>query len=367
MRLQLNATLVAAVVAAAAPLAAADPGAEASLRVYADDDDITVISPSVHAEAPIGATRVDVDATADAVSGASIDVVTSASPRAISEQRVELGLAATRAVPRRPSLTATAELRGSHENDHDAWRARARLALELLDRQLTLAAGYRAGADAIGSAMDPAFHGERVLHELTATASVVMDARTLLDLTLEGASTSGYQASPYRRVPLVAPAWPTPTWMTEAVPGSRRTLAAAVRLRRALGATWFATLGYRGYADTWSMTSHTVAAECRWQIAARVLAGVAVRGYRQDAADFYRAVYTDDGAVPTWRTRDRTLGAMRTVFASGTVDAALGEDTPWHATAAVGVLASWFLDFPLQSDRHALLITLSLARTFGGV
>jgi hypothetical protein len=45
---------------------AADPRAEAALRVYTDDDDITIVSPSARAETAAGVVAVEVDATADA-------------------------------------------------------------------------------------------------------------------------------------------------------------------------------------------------------------------------------------------------------------------------------------------------------------
>ena len=360
MRLQ----LIAALVLLSSP-GRADPSAEASIRVYADDDDMTVVSPSARAEVDVGATTLEAGMTADVVSGASIDVVTSASPTAISERRVELGLGATRAIARAPALTLSSSLHGSFEADHEAFRAEGGVRVELHGRQLALEARYTGGRDAIGTVVDPAFERTRVLHQVTATASVILDPRTIVDVIAEGARSRGYHASPYRRVPLVDPAWPTPMWLAEEVPALRRSVAGAARLRRALGADWFGLVGYRGYVDDWSIASHTVTLEARRQLGERVLAGAALRGYHQGGADFYRATYVEDGGAPRWRTRDRTLGPMRTLFGSLTADVAVG-DRGWRALVAGGVLASWFPDFPAQADRHALLLTLSLSRSLGG-
>jgi hypothetical protein len=349
-------------------LVAADPRAEAALRVYTDDDDITVVSPSARAETTAGVIAVEVDASADVVTGASIDVVTAASPRSISERRLELGLAAARPVARAGTIALSSSVRGSVENDHSAARAGAGARVELLDRQLTLETRYLGGRDAIGSASDPDFHEARTLHQLSATASLVLDPRTIADVVLEGTRSSGYHASPYRRVPLVASGWPTPTWLAEEVPGLRRSIAAAARLRHALGTRWFTTLGYRAYRDDWSIASHTASVDLRWQLGGRALVGLDARAYLQDGAGFYRSTYViaDGGEMPPWRTRDRTLGPMRTAFASVTADVAVSRDQTWHAIVAGGVLVSWFLDFPLQSDRHALIVTLALSRSLGG-
>lgn len=359
MRLQ----LIAALVAVAAP-AAAEPGADATIRVYTDDDDITVISPAARVGTVAGGAAIEVDAVADAVTGASIDVITSASPRPIDERRLELGVALERPATR--ALTPSLLLRGSHERDHDAVRAGAGVRLELLGGQLTLDGRYLAGYDAIGSAVDRDFDRRRTLHQAGGGATLVIDPRSLVDVLVEAAASSGYHASPYRRVPITDPASPTPTWIAEEVPSRRRWLAAAVRLRRAIGDAWFAAAGYRAYTDDWSIASHTATVDVHRQIGDRVLAGATTRGYVQDGASFYRSSYGDDGAMPALRTRDRVLGPMRSLFCSLTVDLSLDDDDGWHLLASTGVLATWFPEFPLQGERRAVLLTLSLSTRFEG-
>jgi len=341
------------------------PGAHATLRIYADDDGLTVVSPAAAATAAAGEdTTVTIDAAADAISGASIDVVSSASPRPIEELRVELGLAATHALPLGDAASVSVGARGSREHDHDALGASARFRLELADRNLILDLGYQGGRDAAGDVTDPGFHRTRWTHQLAVGAARILDARTIADLVVEGTAATGYHASPYRLVPVVDPASPLAVWLDEVTPRARQSLAAAARLRRALGERWFATASYRLYADDWSITSHTAAAELRHQLGDRLLLGATVRGYAQSGAAFYRGTYVMSDAPPAERTRDRTLGPMRTLFASATGDVALDEDQRWHAIAAIGVLSSWFLDFPLQPGRDALVTTASLSLSF---
>lgn len=362
MRLQLSSGLLAVAVALAGGAADAEPAGEATLRIYVDDDDITVISPSVHAAAEAGGVSLAADATADVVSGASIDVITSASPRPIDERRLELGVRAARPLPSVGEVAAT--VRGTHENDHDGIHGGVTLRRELLGHRLTAEARYLGGAEALGSATDATFRRTRTRHQAALGATLVLGPRTVLSGVVEWTRIAGYQASPYRRVAVVMPDWPTPMWLDEQVPERRHTLAAEARWRRALGDAWFASLAYGAHRDTWSMTAHTASAEVRHQPGERLLLGGAVRGYLQDGADFYRDRI--EGEAPAWRTRDRTLGPMRTLFASLTADAVLVPGQPWHAVVSGGVLASWFPDFALQSERRALLVTLSLSRTAGG-
>lgn len=357
MRLQLIAGLL-----ALASAAAADPAGEATVRIYADDDDITVISPSVRAATEAGGVSLAADATADVVSGASIDVITSASPRPIDERRLELGLRAARPLPRVGELAVT--VRGTHEQDHDGAHGGVALRRELLDRRVTAEARYLGGAEVLGSAIDATFRRTRTRHQAAVGAALMLGPRTVISGVVEWTRIAGYQASPYRRVAVVLPDWPSPMWLDERVPGLRHALAAEARWRRALGDAWFASLAYGAHRDTWSMTAHTASAEVRHQPGERVLLGGTVRGYVQGGADFYRDRL--EGEAPTWRTRDRTLGPMRTLFVSLTADAVLVPGQPWHAVVSGGVLASWFPDFALQSERRALLLTLSLSRTAGG-
>ncbi len=356
MRLQLSAALL-----SLAGAAAAEPAAEATVRVYTDDDDITVISPSVRASTEAGGLALAADATADVVSGASIDVITAASPRPIDERRLELGLRIARPLPRVGEVAAA--LRGTHEHDHDGAHGGLALRRELLDRRLTAEARYLGGAEVIGSANDATFRRTRTRHQAAIGGALVLGPRTVISGVVEWTRIAGYQASPYRRVPLVMPDWPSPMWLDEQLPARRHSLAAEARWRRALADAWFLSLAYGAHRDTWSVTAHTASAEVRHQPGERLLLGGAVRGYVQDGADFYRDRL--EGTAPTWRTRDRTLGPMRTLFVSLTADAVLVRGRPWRAVASGGVLASWFPDFALQSERRALLLTLSLSRTAG--
>ncbi len=357
------ATLIVAIAIAPALAVAEPPGspeARGALRVYLDDDRVTVVSPSASVNAPLGTvTTVAVDATADAISSASIDVLSAASPVEVRELRVELGARLARALAR--SVELRAQARGSHEADYLALRGGAGAELQLAARTVVLALDYQLGVDRVGDVTDDAFARRRTIHTVTLGVTRVLDPRTLLDVTVEPQLAAGYHASPYRRVPIIDEAWPLPTWVDEVTPARRRSVAIAVRGRRALGSAWFVGAAQRVYVDDWAMSSHTTTLEVRHQADDAWLLGATARGSLQGGADFYRRAYV--GAVPAERTRDRTLGPMRSVFVSVAADRALGAGAA-HVVVAGGVLAMWFLDSASQARRLAVVTTLSLVHGF---
>ncbi|HEY5950959.1 MAG TPA: DUF3570 domain-containing protein [Kofleriaceae bacterium] len=355
MRLQLIVTAIATAAASPAAAQSADePGAAASLRVYADDDHVTVVSPSASVRAATSSsTLVSVDMTVDAVSAASVDVVTSASPLPVDEKRLELGVAGSYRAAKASWLTAG--VRGSHENDYDALRARVDARHEAAQRNTTVQGSYVLGHDVAHSTSDSLFRATRQSHELVLGASQLLSQGTVLDLIVDGTLADGYHASPYREVLIAQAGSPLTMRVPEQTPERRASVASALRVRQSVGSNWSTIVTYRYYVDDWSVASHTLSGEVYRQTS-RTLASLEVRGYVQSAAEFYRAVYDARDGLPALRTRDRTLGAMRSLYSALTVDTRLDDEDQWHGVASVGLLRLWFLDFPAQRDRNAVVI-----------
>lgn len=124
--MQLTRALVAAAVLAAAGSARAQeqpPTAEGSVRVYSDDDRVTVVTPSASAHASAGPVDVDLSAGADIISAASVDVLTSASPAEFEDRRLEGSITGGLRLPGRQLVRLGGAV--SHEKDYDSLRARA--------------------------------------------------------------------------------------------------------------------------------------------------------------------------------------------------------------------------------------------------
>lgn len=357
MRLQLIALAVAA--AAAFSPAAADPGddqASATVRVYTDDDHLTVVSPAATLRVTGERLTTDVDVAVDAISAASVDVVTAASPHAFTEQRLEAGLGLTFAA--RPTLSLRAGAQVSHERDYDALRVAAGVVSERALRNTTLELRGRLGLDRATAVDDPMFSGERTSAAVTAIVTQLVDRRTVVDLTVEGTWAHGWHGSPYRRVRIDHPSMPAPTWWPEATPEDRRSLAIALRGRRAVGERWFATAIARGYLDDWEVHSATATVELRRRLSDRTLIGASARGYLQDGASFWQRRLADALAPPTYRTADRTLGPMATGELELIGDRVLDRGER-RLTVAVGGLGRWYLDHVAQQRRLGATFTLS--------
>ena len=362
MRLQLTVVLV----VFGTLTAHADPDerrASARVSVYADDDDMLVVSPAVGLQVP-ATDRITTELAfvADTVTGASVDVVTSASSHAIHEQREEATLGAVIHLPRHLEVTGRAV--GSHEHDYDVAHGWLLVSAELADRNLTVELGYDHGHARVGSAVDPSFHASRTDDRVVARLSQILDRRSYLDLLVDVARSDGYQASPYRMVTIGDPASPDAMRVAEVTPHERRSLAGALRLRRAIGERWFVHGGYRAVVDSWNVTSHTGDVLVIARLDDRTRIGTQARGYLQSAADFFRTRYdAPPGLVPALRTRDRTLGTMRSMALEVIGDRALGSGA-LRLQLAIGL--SWYSwpDDPLQRDRRAVTTTTAMTTTW---
>lgn len=370
MRLQL---IAAAAIACAATTARAQPAADrprsvsAALQVYADDDHVTVVSPSASAHDDVSdRLALDVETAIDVVSAASIDVVTQASPYAFSELRVEGGLTA-RWSPAPAELRAS--LAGSTEHDYDALRLGVGVRRDLREHTTTLDLGYQLSLDQVGRVGDPSFDRGRDVHAVELTATQVLDRRTVVDLVLAGSVDHGYLASPYRFVPIVDPGGARMYSLAEAVPERRLSAAVIARGRRALGGGWFARASYRFAADSWRIRSHTVELHAtRASADDRLALSVSARGYLQGAASFWSRTWIDDGGgAPAWRSLDRTLGGMSTLAAGITADRALGgalADDAVHVFASITLVRFGWRDFAPQAERTAVIAALGASTPF---
>ena len=342
-------------------------GAEGSLHIYADDDEVTVITPSASAWTPLSDTlALDVATTVDVVTAASVDVVTQASPYTVYEQRVEAGAGLAWTAGRLVGLSG--RVVGSTENDYRSLHLSVGARLETPDRNGSLDLAYTAAVDQVGRAGDPAFDRARRGHRLTLTGTEVLGPRTYADLVLDGEIATGYQANPYRYVPILDAGGGSVS-LAERVPGERHSGAALVRLRRAVSDRVYLHGDYRLYGDSWGIVSHTASASGLVAVAGgRATLGLTARGYTQGAAVFYRAEYSSDAAgVPAWRTRDRALGGMRTLSATVVADVVLtdapADDAP-HLVGALGLIRFTFHDFPPQARRDAVVASAQVLVPF---
>lgn len=335
----------------------------AAVRLYNDDDHVTIWSPHAQGTAAFDRSAVDLSFNVDVVSAASVDVISQASPNAVEETRLEGGVSVRRDLARRTEVLLGGIV--SHEDDYDALRLQLGSTSELFGRQTTLELGLTAGFDWVGAVTLPEFSETRQGYQLSASVTQILDRDTYADLVLEAINYVGYHASPYRTVPVRTSGTTAIVRVPEATPERRTAGAVLLRLRRALGspARVFLHAEYRGYRDSWDVSSHTVSIEPLAEFHSAIRFGLVGRFYTQGSADFYDAEYERTGAaLPAYRTRDRTLGGMHSYYGGGVLDVALAEEA--HAVADVGLVQFYFHDFPLQEKRAAILASLGAAYAF---
>jgi hypothetical protein len=355
MRLQLSPLLAFAFLAPRAVAEPAPPAATATVRVYADDDRVTVWSPATRVAATAGPVDLALDLTIDAISAASVDVVTSASPAPVSEQRLEAGGALGVALPHRLHVSAGGAV--SHEHDYDALSAAITTTAELADRNSTVELRLRTGDDRASDVTDPMFHGVRRTFGAALVLTQILDRRTITDATFDVSRADGWHGSPYRRVEVASMTGPFPTLVREATPDRRDAVAVALRIRRAFGERWFTSAIARGYRDDWHVASATLSLDLVTERADGSLAGITARAYAQRAADFWARRY-DDAPPPPLRTADRSLGPMSTASVEAIFDRPVGA-RGLRLVAALGGTALFF-DAPSQHRRLALTSTISV-------
>ncbi len=266
----------------------------AGVRRFADDT-VTVVSPRVDSTVEIGESvslapywTADVITAATPVMSAP-DAVTRATEYA--ETRHEVGAGINRTGDGGSNLNGSYTL--SVEPDYVSHTVSARYATEILNRSATVGASVRAGRDAVGRSDDSDFAAVLYISGGALEWTQVVNQRVLVHTVYDLEVRDGYQAHPYRLVPMFDPGGSRPrATLPEQVP--------SLRVRHAFESTaiwgsrsqWFVRAGYRFYIDDWGIRSHTIEPEVWRPIADdRLRLRLQARGYRQSSANFYRARY----------------------------------------------------------------------------
>lgn len=335
----------------------ADTSFTSKLQVYADDDHTQVVSPAVDAQADVHAgTTVSLGYIADAVSSASVDIVSQASKKTISDTRHQVsgGIAQD---------LGTRTVRGgysySRENDYESHTVGGGITQDLDDKNTTLALGYTLSLNKVGRANDQVFGQDLTVQGINASWTQVISQRAIVQLTYELGHASGFQASPYRFVPVRMSTDATPEyWVAETDPDTRWRHALVIAGNRALdkGAV---QADYRLYRDTWGITSHTIGARYFVKLSRDVELRLRHRFYTQSGASFYRAVYPMTSA---YMTIDRELSPLW----SETLGGKLAWDINGHVEAELKVDLFYYRysDFPALASRVGTNAGLGVTLTY---
>ena len=239
----------------------------------------------------------------DAVSNASIDVVTTASK--YHENRNEYGLSADY-VYRDSQITISGT--SSHEPDYTANAGSLDVTQEVFGGMTTIALGFTRGDDQVLKRYSPEFRDHASHWQYRLGATQILTPRWLASINLEALSDEGFLGSPYRVARVFGAAVP------ERNPRTRSARALKLRVIGDLGSRDSIHADYRYYADTWDIRAHTAELGYSRYFGESFLADGFVRFYSQGAANFY----SDNAlAETTYVSRNRQLGNFYDVSLGG--------------------------------------------------
>ncbi len=294
----------------ASPLQADDVSTAVFMRT--DSDGTQVVSPSADVRLDLheGDTHMELGYAMDIWTSASIDIRTAAT-RPVTEQRDELRVGIEH---EREDTTLLASYRFSSESDYQSHSGSITVDRRLAGGSANFTGSLFAAGDQVGRSGDNDFARDLATLGGRATFTQIIDRRSLLQGTYELARREGYQSSPYRFVGVGGDGscgGASSLCLPEVHPEVRLRHSFVLRGRRALADEHSLGVSYRFYLDSWGIRSHTGIAQWGWSPSNDTTFLARYRFYQQGAADSYQARYTDAGAIPELRSRDRELSPMR--------------------------------------------------------
>jgi hypothetical protein len=239
----------------------------------------------------------------DAVSNASIDVVTTASP--YKETRHEFGLSADY-VYRDAQITFG--LLTSHEPDYVANTGSLDVTQEVFGGMTTVAFGFTRASDTVKKHNEPEFKDSADHWQYRLGLTQILTTRWLMSANFEALSDDGYLASPYRVARVFGAAVP------ERTPRTRSGRAVKLRLVGDLGNRDAMHAEYRYFSDTWDIKAHTGEIGYSRYFGENWLADSFFRYYSQTGALFY----SDNATSETlYVSRNRQLSTFNNMGLGG--------------------------------------------------
>ena len=330
--------------------------AEAMFHVY-DGGGMSAVGPALLVRKSL-ADRVSASASyyVDAVSNASIDVVTTASP--FKETRTEFGLGVDMAV--RDSLL-TLSMSSSREPDYTADTVGLDISQEVFGGMTTVALGFSRGSDKVGKKGEPSFADTARHWQYRVGVTQILTPRWLASVNLEAVSDDGYLGSPYRAARVFG------AFVPERMPRTRTSRAVKLRTIAAVGETASVRAEYRYFWDTWDIAAHTVElGGSRYYRGTTWLADAYLRLYSQSAALFYS---DNASSETTYLTRNRQLSAFTSTGIGGRVTYSVASLPARNDVKVIGAYEFKHFDFnqftdlrngqPYAHNAHVLQIQVS--------
>lgn len=267
---------------------------------------MSIDGPSILLRKSIGnSVSVSANYYVDTISGASIDVLATASPYAEERTEHSLGLDYIR-----NKTSMSLSYTGSSENDFEAQSLSVGLSQDFFGDLTTLSLGYARGNDEIGKRGDASFLEQADRHNYRLGITQVLTKNMIMGLSFENIADEGYLNNPYRSVRFVdntsARGY---RFETEAYPNTRTSNAAALSANYYLPfrASLYAEL--KLFSDTWGIDANTYKVGYIHTFGDEWIVELRSRYYSQDKADFYQDIYQRSEEF-NFRARDKEMSTF---------------------------------------------------------
>jgi hypothetical protein len=241
----------------------------------------------------------------DTISGASIDVLATASPYV--EERTEniVGVDFLR-----NKTLMSLNYTTSSENDFEAESIHFGVSQDFFGDLTTLTLGYSKGNDEVGKTGDDNFLeiAERQNYRLGITQ--VMTKNMIVGLSVENVSDQGYLNNPYRSVRFLdASSARGYRFETEVYPNTRISNAASVSANYYLPYRASMYVQAKVFSDSWGIQANTYKLGYIHTFGDDWIVELRGRHYQQDKADFYQDLYTRSAEF-NFRARDKEMSTF---------------------------------------------------------
>ncbi|HTB78896.1 MAG TPA: DUF3570 domain-containing protein [Polyangiaceae bacterium] len=357
---------------------------------YNDSDHVTVVTPSV-ALAIDNVSGASLDATylVDVVSAASVDIVSTASPR-WREVR-QAGSVSAGYKPRDFGVTVGASV--SREPDYLSYGGYATVTKDFNEKNLSLFFGYGFSHDTIGRCGDngtctafSVFSRDLQRGSFNGGADFVINASSLGSIVADVVVENGDQSKPYRYVPMFSPTV-APTvakgasidWVNanrlperplEQLPLLRQRFALTGRYAHRFDASTL-RLEERAYRDSWGLMASSSDGRWIFDLGKRFALWPHVRFHVQTPVSFWQLAYVSAPApswnLPAYRTGDRELGPLWTTEGGFGIKWYLGsaaDPGQWAVQLTADGMYTAFLDDLYLTHRLAGLAALGFEGAF---
>lgn len=262
-----------------------DDRADALYHSY-DGGGVTITGPSLMLRKKV---RPDLSLTAnyyvDSISGASIDVLSYASP--YKEERTEVSLGADYLLG---ETILSAGFTNSDENDYQARTAWFGVQQEVFGGLTQVSLSYARGWDEIGQVADPDFFREADRRVYRISVAQVFTRNMVVNFEFEGVSDEGFLNNAYRQVRYRSGADGF-LWQPEVYPNTRTSGAFSVGSRYFLGEGNVVYGNARVYNDSWGIDAWNAQLGYVYTWRSKWLLDLSYRYYSQNAADFYSDLF----------------------------------------------------------------------------